>query len=155
MNIAIIYDSVFGNTAKVAEAIGAALESSGTVRLLPVSSAKDFTPVSFDLLIAGSPTRGFRPTPSMSEFVEGLAEGAGRKAAVFDTRIALDDIHPAPLRWVVDAGGYAAARLAASFKHRGYTLLDPGAGFIVTGTEGPLKEGELERAAKWARGLVG
>ena len=27
-------------------------------------------------------------------------------------------------------------------------------GFIVTDTEGPLREGELERAAEWARGLL-
>jgi hypothetical protein len=29
----------------------------------------------------------------------------------------------------------------------------PGEGFFVNGKEGPLKEGELERAASWAKEL--
>jgi len=66
MNIAIVYDSVFGNTRKVAAAIAARLEATHNVRLLTVQEAHDLNPSEIDLLIVGSPTRGFRPTPMIS-----------------------------------------------------------------------------------------
>ena len=139
MSIAIVYDSIFGNTAQIAKAIAAALEGSGPVRLVPVSDARTLDLDGVDLLIVGSPTRGFRPTPAISEFVEGLdvAKVTGKRAAAFDTRIGLDTIHPAPLAWVVDAGGYAAERIAKMLDHKDCVVAAPHAGFIVSGTEGP------------------
>ena len=155
MRIAIVYDSIFGNTARIATAIADALMDRNDVRLLTVQEARDANLVDIDLLIIGSPTRGFRPTPSISEYVEGLGGiGEGRKAAAFDTRIDLDTIQPAPLRWVVDAGGYAAARVAASLARHGYANIGGEPGFLVSGNEGPLMEGEIERAARWALGLL-
>jgi flavodoxin I len=47
--------------------------------------------------------------------------------------------------------GYAAEPIAAKLQKKGGTLAAPPEGFFVGGTEGPLKEGELERAAQWAR----
>jgi flavodoxin len=152
MKVVIVYDSVFGNTAKVAKAISDAFGTGSTVSLLTVQDAGNADLSDTDLLVVGSPTRGFRPTPLTSEFVESLAMSEGKAAAAFDTRIDTETINPAPLRWVVEAGGYAADRIASSLKHRGYQLMGT-AGFLVTGTEGPLKDHELERAAEWARGL--
>jgi len=60
----------------------------------------------------------------------------------FDTRL--------PTR-LVGIFGYAAARIADSLKRNGGTLIAPPEGFFVKGKEGPLKEGELERAAGWAK----
>lgn len=156
MAIVIVYDSVFGNTAQIATAIRDALADSHPVRLLAVTEAGGLDLSDVELLIVGSPTRGFRPTPAVSEFVEGLDAGktAGRRAAAFDTRMSLDDIHPAPLRWVVDAGGYAADRIAGMLAHRGTTPAGAPAGFLVGGTEGPLKPGEIERAKAWAKTLI-
>jgi hypothetical protein len=34
-------------------------------------------------------------------------------------------------------------------------LIEPTAGFLVQDTEGPLVEGELERAAEWAKQIKG
>lgn len=154
MKIAIVYDSVFGNTGKVAAAIAEALRPVNDVTLLTVQDARDADLSATDLLIVGSPTRGFRPTPMISDYVEGLTARAGKAAAAFDTRIETDTIHPAPLRWVVEAGGYAAERIVASLKAHGFALRDEGAGFFVTGTEGPLKDNELERAKAWALSLA-
>ena len=42
---------------------------------------------------------------------------------------------------------------ARAKKKKGELALEP-EGFIVTGTEGPLKEGELERAANWIRPVI-
>ncbi|HWA19336.1 MAG TPA: flavodoxin domain-containing protein [Devosia sp.] len=155
MSIAIVYDSIFGNTAEVARAIAAALEPDGPVTLVPVHEARALDLGGVDLLIVGSPTRGFRPTPAISEFVEGLDKVApGKAAAAFDTRLDLETITPAPLRWVVDAGGYAADRVAAMLERHGFALRGGNGGFLVTGTEGPLKDGEAERARRWARSLL-
>lgn len=156
MAIVIVYDSIFGNTAQIAKAIASELETSHSVRLLPVTDAKSLDLTDAELLIVGSPTRGFRPTPATSEFVEGLDAKAasGKRAVAFDTRIGLEDIHPAPLRWVVDAGGYAAQRIDAMLVHKGFTIGGTPEGFVVTGTEGPLKPGEVERARAWAKTLV-
>ena len=47
--------------------------------------------------------------------------------------------------------GFAAPRIANSLEKKGVTLLVPPAGFVVKGIKGPLREGELERAAGWAQ----
>ena len=155
MKVTIVYDSVFGNTARVAEAIAAALAAAHTVELLTVQAARTADLAATELLIVGSPTRGFRPTPLIAEFAEGLQQiGTGRQAAAFDTRLDAEAISPPPLRWVVDAGGYAGTRIAAALARHGFAMRGEGGGFLVTGTEGPLKEHELERAAAWALALV-
>jgi len=155
MKITIVYDSIFGNTAKIAKSIALALKDLAAVRLLTVQEAHDANLTDTDLLIVGSPTRGFRPTPAIAEYVEGLgALGTGKSAAVFDTRMDLETIQPPPLRWVVDAGGYAASRVASSLARHGFDVKSDAPGFLVTGTEGPLKEHELERAAAWGLTLV-
>ena len=155
MAIVIVYDSVFGNTQKIAEAIAAGLAGKGEVRLLPVRDAARLDLTEVDCLIVGSPTRGFNATPATSEFTEGLDAilATGRKAAAFDTRLDPEDITPAPLRWVVHAGGYAADRIGGGLKRKGFTLLGGPEGFRVGGTEGPLKHGEVERATAWAAAL--
>ncbi len=156
MKVTIVYDSVFGNTARVAEAIAAALAAAHTVELLTVQAARGADLASTDLLIVGSPTRGFRPTPLIAEFAEGVQQGgAGRQAAAFDTRLDGEAISPPPLRWVVDAGGYAGTRIAAALARHGFAMRGEVGGFLVTGTEGPLKAHELDRAAAWALTLAG
>jgi len=152
MSILIVYDSVFGNTAAIARAMADALAPSHAVKLASVQEAADLDLRGVELLIAGSPTRGFRPTPNMQEFVA-RPDISGR-AAAFDTRLDPEGIQPAPLRWVVAAGGYAADRLYQTLAAHGCTMASPPTGFVVTGQEGPLKDGEIERAGAWARSLV-
>jgi flavodoxin len=155
VKIAIVYDSVFGNTRLVAAELASSLKATADVHLMTVQDAKGLDLSDTDLLIVGSPTRGFRPTPTMSEYVEGLGSiGRGKAAAAFDTRIDLETVNPPALRWVVDAGGYAAARIASSLERHGFELKGT-AGFLVTGTEGPLRDGELGRAVEWGKTLVG
>lgn len=74
---------------------------------------------------------------------------------MFDTRLDPETVNPPPLRWVVEVGGYAATRMVSGLRSHGIELRgDPGA-FLVTGTEGPLKAGELGRAREWASTLLG
>lgn len=155
MNITIVFDSIFGNTRTIAEAVRDALLPGNSVRLVTVQEAKDLDLGGTDLLVVGSPTRGFRPTPNISSYVEGLDGVApGKFAAAFDTRLDLDTVKPEPLRWVIDVGGYAAARIAASLERHGFVLKGGAAGFLVGGAEGPLHAGEVERARDWALSLL-
>jgi hypothetical protein len=109
-----------------------------------------------NLLIVGSPTRGFSPTPAIKKFLGSIPKQRlrGVKIAAFDTRIALSDIDSRLLSVMVGIFGYAAKPIAEGLVKKAGELGLPPEGFFVKGTEGPLKEGELERAAKWARQLV-
>jgi flavodoxin len=155
MKIFIVYDSIFGNTATIAKAIAARLGTDHEVALATVQEARGHDLSGTDLLIVGSPTRGFQPTPGIAEYIAGLSEPAATlSAAVFDTRLDPETINPPPLRWVVEVGGYAASRMASALRHRGYVVRDELGAFLVGGTEGPLNPGELERAGDWAGGLL-
>ena len=157
MKALIIYDSVFGNTEKVAraigDAIGTALGPQGNVETLLVGQVTMDMIRGLELLIVGSPTRAFRPTPAITQLLKALPKDhlAGIQVATFDTRIWLNTIDSSIFRFVVNKGGYAASTIATALKKKGGNLLAPPEGFLVTGEQGPLKEGELERAANWAR----
>jgi len=156
MKILIIYDSFFGNTEKVAQAIGKALASQDDVKVVRVSDVKPEHWTGLDLLIVGSPTRAFRPTPAIKKLVEGLPKHGlkGVKVAAFDTRIAPSDTDSRILPHLIKAFGYAAKPIADGLKKKDGELAAPPEGFFVGGTEGPLKEGELEHAADWARQII-
>ncbi len=153
MKIRIVYDSIFGNTALIAKAIADRLAAGHDVTASTVQEARGSDLVDTDLLIVGSPTRGFQPTPGIAEYLASLAPMPGA-TAVFDTRLDPETINPPPLRWVVEVGGYAADRMASALRHRGLAVRQEHGAFLVGGTEGPLNPGELERAADWASRLV-
>jgi hypothetical protein len=77
----------------------------------------------------------------------------GVKVAAFDTRLSLSDIKSTLERFAVKTGGYAARGIAKRLKKSGGTLVVPPEGFIVKGMEGPLLEGEPDRAAEWAKNI--
>jgi flavodoxin I len=145
MKTLVAYDSVYGNTEKIAKAIGEAI--AGEVTVLPVGEVNTSELTTLDLLIVGAPTHGGRPTEAMRDFLDKVRERGlkGINVAAFDTRLTA--------RWV-RIFGYAAGRIAGRLKKDGGTLLASPEGFFVEGTEGPLKEGELERAAAWTKEIV-
>jgi flavodoxin len=152
----IIYDSFFGNTEKIAQAIGNTLGSQGETEVVRVKDASQGRLKGLDLLIVGSPTRGFRPSEATLAFLKGLSANslAGIRVAAFDTRIANSDIKSPILRFMVNFGGYAAKKIADSLTKAGGSLVFPPEGFFVKDSEGPLTEGELERATQWAKSLI-
>lgn len=160
MNVLVLYDSVFGNTEKVARAIAealiAGLAEGTTVQLLQAGKVTPAQLEGRDLLVVGSPTRGFRPTDDLAALLERLAPKAlqGGRVAAFDTRFKADEQKSVITRFVVKTGGYAAKRIADRLKKAGADLVVPPQGFYVADIEGPLNEGELERAAAWARSLL-
>ena len=146
MKALVIYDSLYGNTEKIAKAIGGAIK--GEVKVLPVAEANATELKSLDLLIIGSPTQGGNATKAMQAFMGNIPETAlkGVKVATFDTRYASG--------WA-KIFGFAAGRMAKYFKGKSANLVVPSEGFFVTGSKGPLKVGEIERAAAWAKTISG
>ena len=145
MKTLVVYDSVYGNTEQIARAIGGAI--TGDVKVLHVGEANPSELEGIDLLVIGAPTQAGRPSPAMQGFLKKVSEPdiKGINVAAFDTRISA--------KWV-GIFGYAAGKIAKNLKGKGGTLILPPEPFFVEGTEGPLKEGELERAASWAQELV-
>jgi len=144
MKALIVYDSAYGNTEKIANSIGA--EISSDVKVVHASKVDSPDLESVELLIVGAPTYGGRPTPPVKGFIDKLAENSlkGISVAAFDTRL--------PQRWV-RIFGFAAGKIAKSLKAKGGNLRGS-EGFFVVGGKGPLREGELERAASWAKQIV-
>lgn len=138
MKTLIIYDSQYGNTEKIAQAIGEATEA----QVLRVCEVCPADLKGFDLLIVGSPTHGGWFTEGIQDLLKASPALEGVSVAVFDTRTKKSMF------------GFAAPRMARSLQKNGGTLLAPTVGFIVLGVHGPLQEGELERAAGWGRQLL-
>jgi flavodoxin len=143
----VVYDSVQGNTETIARAVGEALP--GEVQVVHVGQADPEDLAGVDLLILGSPTHGAMPT----EAVQGLMARIGSpvreaaRAATFDTRYTWTFLR----RW-----GFAADKMVDPLRKKGWPVAAPPEGFIVKGLRTvTLKRGEAERAAVWARGLVG
>lgn len=156
MKTLVIYDSVFGNTEKVGQAMGAALEAHGEVTVRRVGEVQPEDLTGLDALIVGSPTRAFSPTPDTKTWLKSLTRGSLQsvKVAAFDTRMDTDKVDSGVLNVMVKVFGYAAKPIADRLTKKGGVLTMEPEGFFVEGTEGPLTDGELERAAAWAQRIA-
>ncbi len=153
MKVLVIYDSFFSNTEKIAQAIGQGLDSA---EVLQVSQVTPDHLTGLGLLVVGSPTRSFNASPAIMEMLKDIPQNGlkGVKVTAFDTRFpqsAIDETKT--LAFFVKLWGraaYADKHIEDLLKKKGGELVIPSMGFYVTGTEGPLIDGEIERAEHWA-----
>jgi flavodoxin len=152
MKAYVIYDSTYGNTEKIAQAIGNGL--TGEVKVQHFREVNPTELKKCDLLIFGSPVHGGRATPELDAFIKQIPANslAGISVAAFDTRFEAEE-QGVGLRILMSVIHYAAPRIAKALEKKGGILVAEPEGFIVENKEGPLKEGELERATKWATQL--
>jgi hypothetical protein len=177
MDVVIVYESMFGNTHAVAEAVAAGIfdtDPAAHVTVLPVSKATAADVAGAGLLVVGGPThiRGMSSGLSRRKGLEAQEQAASGRGAGFthepaaegpgvrDWLGSLPPALPGQLAAAFDtradaafAGG-AAKGIARRLRHRGYQLAAPPEGFVITGTEGPLREGEPARAQGWGAALV-
>jgi flavodoxin len=139
MKTLIIYDSFFGNTKLLAETIGKELIND--TKVIHVSDFKQEDLKGISLLIVGSPILGWRPSEKITAFIMSFGKDQlkGIKVATFDTRMKII-IH-----------GDATKKMSEMLANLGAEVIVKPNWFIVTGKEGPLAEGELERAKEWAK----
>lgn len=161
MKAIVVYESHWGNTASVAKAIAGGLGPDAKAVNTDEASAEVLADV--DLLVVGAPVMGFRlptdqmrdeiaadpgkgPTPpdvshpSMRDWLDALPDGHAC-AAVFETRI-----------WWSPGG--ATGAIGKGLQHHGYYEVAPAERFVVKGTYGPLRDGEIERARSWGERLA-
>jgi flavodoxin len=157
MKAMVVYDSAYGNTEQIAQAIGNALGSAGDVKTLRVGDVKPEQLAGLTLLVVGSPTQKFSPTGKTTNFLKSIPKNGlgGVKVAAFDTRFPVSKIEEIGiLAFFVRTFGYAAEPIAKRLEKKGGELAVPPEGFYVGDTEGPLVEGELDRAADWAKQII-
>jgi len=156
MNTLITFESFFGNTEQIAReiAVGLGLDPDRFVRRVSEVSAAQLEGI--ELLVVGSATRGFNVCPDTKAFLQGIPRGAlnGVDIAAFDTRIDIETVDKGILTFMVKLFGYAAEKIDKRLKQVGGTPTVAHAGFIVEDSEGPLRDGELERARKWAQSIL-
>ena len=166
MKIAVVFESIYGNTAAIAQAVAEGLRALGEVDVRAVGDEL----VEADLLVVGAPTHAhglpssmtrkaieaaaeeaeakgnpldYQPTAGMRKFLDRLPEVDGPPAACFDTRFDKSRI----------LTGSAAKTMARKLGRRGYRIIAEPESFFVLDAEGPLKEGELDRARRWGASL--
>jgi hypothetical protein len=168
VKVQIVYESMYGNTHAIADAIAEGAQAGGAEVVVQPVSEGDGGADGADMLIVGGPTHMHGLTtgtsrkmaaeaakedehpldpsgagPGLRTWLKALGHVDGTAAAAFDTR---GDAASA-------LTGSAARGIARRLRHHGYKVADR-ASFLVDDSEGPLADGELERARDWGRGLV-
>ena len=155
MKSLVVFDSVYGNTEKIAASIASTLKKGSEVKLAKVNEVNPLELDPLDLLVVGSPTHGGRATPDMQTFMGKVPSNAlrGMRVTAFDTGISPEG-RGFFMRMFLKILGYAAGRIGRTLTNKGGTLVLEPEGFIVLDREGPLMEGEEARAAEWAKSLL-
>jgi len=170
MRAVIVYESLYGNTRQVAEAVRDGIRSAyatAHVDCLAVGQADPRALDEVELLVVGGPTHARRMSTGLSRamgakamtaderamatkagaglrsWFHGLPKApAGARAAAFDTRGS------------TPAVGGAAPGIVRRLRHLGYDVIEPPAGFHVDDLKGPIHDDELERARRWGAALA-
>ena len=177
MKITIVYESMFGNTHEVAQAISEGVRDAhpdAEVACAPVGEASPELIKSTDLLVVGGPTHIRGMTSGFSRKI-GVSGEEKLEAAGEPPREMVEDAEgPGVREWfdglpkVKDGGqaaafdtrlpsamaGGAARGIARRLRKHGYNLVSDPEGFVVDDAYGPLRAGEIERAKEWGAQLV-
>jgi hypothetical protein len=166
MRARVVFESMFGNTQMIAEAIADGIAGKLEVEIQEVGAASAEMPGDLALLVVGGPTHAHgmtrpatRKSPDVSkrtggpvstglgirEWVPAVSPPRGKiAAATFDTRFDKPS-------WLT---GSAARGAAKALRRRGFAMITEPQSFFVSGTSGPLAEGEIERAHAWGAMLA-
>lgn len=161
MRALVVFESMFGNTARAATAVARGLENAGMdVEVVDVRSAAVDLPAGLDLLVVGAPTHAFslsrlatrtdavrqgadpdRATTGVREWLDRLqvAPGSSTLVAAFDT-------HASRVRWLPQAAGASILRMG---RRRGLKPVGRHLGLVVNDVKGPLADGEKELATEF------
>lgn len=170
MKAVVVYESMFGSTREVAEAIGEGLSSMASVAVVNVNHAEPASFEGADLLVVGGPTHvhGLSRPESRVEAVEWTRDGSTRglqlepeapgigirewlptlaltsgSFAAFDTRADFPRL----------LSGAASVAIDRGLRKAGLRHVVPPASFLVTAA-GRVEEGEIERARAWGEEIA-
>jgi hypothetical protein len=168
MKAVIVYESMFGNTRAVAEAIAAGFRPGNEAVVVPVTQARPEVLDGADLIVVGGPTH----VHGMSR--AGTRKGAAQMAGKPDSGLTLEpDAAGMGLRdWFAGLGhettaaaafdtridglamftGQASKGIARLLRHHGFHLVAAPESFLIT-KGNRLRAGEEARAKGWGRQL--
>lgn len=163
MDALVVFESMWGNTEKVARAVAAGLAESCRVEVCEVAGAPVNPSPEVTLIVVGGPTHAFsmsRPGSRADAHTRGAPQGAdgvgvrewlehlpagehSQLLATFDTKVTKVKFLPGAARGAAKAAAQHGFRRAAHAES-----------FFVSDMEGPLVDGELQRATQWGRQLA-
>jgi hypothetical protein len=163
MDALVIYESMFGNTKEIAEAVARGMSMRLDTTIWEVGEAPRDIDEETTLLVLGGPTDAFgmsrgntregaqreisRPVISrdmgLREWLDEAAIPTGLEVAAFDTSLR---------KW--HKLGTASRSAAKRFRRKGFVIACPPETFFVESTTGPLADGELTRAYEWGAHLA-
>jgi hypothetical protein len=160
----VVYESMFGNTRQIAEAVADGLKGGMDIQIVRADSVPGEGLGDLDLIVVGAPTH-----------VRGMPRPATRKGAPDNVRksgssLGLEpeaDSRPGVREWLASLGdlrirgaafdtrvrgpavvtGQASRGIAKSLKHAGVDVIAPPESFLVD--RGSLLPGEADRARAW------
>lgn len=169
MKVIVIYESMFGNTHSIAEAIAAGLRDGNEAVVVPVGTATAELLAGADLVVVGGPTHihgisrantrngaaQIARKPGSKLTLDADAEGPGLRdwfaslsairvsAAAFDTRL------DGPALFT----GRASQSIRRLLARHGFTVIAKPESFLVT-KDNRLRPGEEDRARRWGSRLA-
>ncbi len=166
MKALVVYESMYGNTASIAQAIGRGIEQRGfETEVVPIDEAAPGRAANVDLLIVGGPTHAHgmsrqatrataakdeknryehpTATPGIRAWLSELPDGGHRSAAAFDTRF----------KGPTAVTGSAAKGIRRQLQRHGFRPVVPPQSFLVA-KDNTLVGGEAERATAWATAVA-
>ena len=152
----VAYDSVYGNTKLVAEAIAEQIRSEGhEVELIALRDRGGVAPAG-DFIFVGSPTRMGRMTKKAKEFVEELDEEhwKSRPIVTFDTVGPLPEDEEKRKKWLSRIDKSAATRMQELAMQRGLSVYQDALHVAVTGFKGPLAPDALDMAKEFTHRFI-
>lgn len=163
MRAVVVYESMYGNTHRIAEQIGEGLRTRYEVSVVPVAEATPDVLAGADFLVVGGPTHAHgmsrqasrdsavamehdkgltldhdAPGPGLREWFDDLGDGHVHAAVAFDTRA----------EGPVLVTGRASKGIVKRLAKHGYRVVDDPESFLVT-RDNVLVDGEAERAKAW------
>lgn len=159
----VVYESMFGNTEKVAAAIRDGLDTVIDTELVRVDQAPGVVPDDVRLIVVGGPTHAFSmsrastradvsrygdPVMPLETGIREWIDGLGRRTTptvvtTFDTRVT--KVRRLP--------GSAAKAAAKALRKQDFKPLADPASYYVEDMTGPIADAELERARAWGEEL--
>lgn len=181
MKAVIIYESMFGNTHAVADAIAEGLRTEGEATVVSAADAEKTDLTDVDLLVVGGPTHAHglpwlstrKSAIQKAETSHGRLRAEPGAAEEYGLRTVLEDLpeggheggdghgakHPAAAAFDTRLSGpalltgRASRAIAKRLRRRGYESAAAPASFLVDRRDN-LLDGEIDRAVAWGKALA-
>jgi flavodoxin len=152
--IIVIYDSIFGNTAKAGKVVAGSI-SNIPASLKHVSNVDPGELRSFDLVIIGTPGHDGHPTANIMTFIDELPDNClmYKYIAAFETHSTNGMDKQSPT-FASSITPFAANKVLISLMKKGASAIAEPAGFITETRKAPIPQKECKKVAKWAQSIL-